>query len=80
MISLPALARSLSGRVLIAALGAIVASAAHAEARATTRADTIRLEARDASISEVLTALGATYELRSGLGQSLHRDLCGFGT
>ena len=71
VISLPALARSLACGVLIAALGAIVASAAHAEARVTTRADTIRLEARDAPISEVLTALGATYELRSGLGQPL---------
>ena len=71
VISLPALARSLSGRVLIVALGAIVASAAHAETRVTSRADTIRLEARDAPVSEVLTALGATYELRSGLGQPL---------
>lgn len=71
MISPCALARSLACGVLIAALGAIVASAAHAEARVTSRADIIRLEARDAPLSEVLTALGATYELRSGLGQPL---------
>ncbi len=70
LISLDALARSV-GRVLIVALGAIVASAAHAEARVTWQADIIRLEARDAPVSEVLMALGATYELRSDLGQPL---------
>jgi hypothetical protein len=70
VISLHALARS-AGRVLIVALGAIVASAAHAETRVTEQVDIIRLEARDAPVTEVLTALGATYELRSGLGQPL---------
>ena len=78
LISLDALARSV-GRVLIVALGAIVASAAHAEARVTWQADIIRLEARDAPVSEVLMALGATYELRSDLGSASHRDLCGVG-
>lgn len=76
VISLDALTRS-AGRVLIVALGTIVASAADAETQVTEQADIIRLEARDAPVTEVLTALGATYELRSHSTTDLGQPLTG---
>lgn len=48
---------------LVLVFAAMAASAAHAGVRVTQQAGEIRVEARDASISEVLTALGASYEL-----------------
>jgi hypothetical protein len=48
---------------LVLVFAAMAASRAHADVRVIQQAGKIRVEARDASISEVLTALGASYEL-----------------
>jgi hypothetical protein len=49
---------------LVGALVALLSPAVQAETRLTGQADAIRMEARDASIDEVLAALGAAYGLR----------------
>jgi hypothetical protein len=75
--SFHALARSLASTALIAGLGAIGTSAAQADTRVTGPEDAIRLETRSATISEVLTALGATFELRNPSTTDLSRPLNG---
>ena len=49
---------------LVGALVVLSSPATNAETRLTGQVDAIRMEARDASIEDVLTALGATYGLR----------------
>jgi hypothetical protein len=75
--SLPALARALAGAALLMVFGAIGASPLHAEARVSGKANMMRLEARNASISEVLTALGAAYEMPSGSNVLLSKTITG---
>jgi hypothetical protein len=77
MNSLRAYAYSLAGTVLSVVFGAIVASAALADVRVTGPADAIQLEAQDAPLSEVLTALGATSELHDPNMTNLSRPLTG---
>jgi hypothetical protein len=52
------------GAFLVGALVVLSSPATNAETRLTGQVDAIRMEARDASIEDVLTALGATYGLR----------------
>jgi hypothetical protein len=75
--SLHTLARALVGTALFMVFGAIVASPLHAEARVSGKANMIQLEARNASISEVLTALGAAYEIPSGSNALLSKTITG---
>jgi hypothetical protein len=42
----------------------LLATAGHAETQLAGGVDAVRMEARDASIEEVLTAIGASYGLR----------------
>jgi hypothetical protein len=70
---LHALARFVAATVLLVVFESLVTVAAHADARVSVQGDAVRLEAEDAPLSDVLTALGATYELRypgaTGLSQ-----------
>jgi hypothetical protein len=77
MNSLRAFAYSLAGTALSVVFGAIVASAALADVRVTGPADAIQVEAQDAPLSEVLTALGATSELHDPNTTNLSRPLTG---
>ena len=52
------------GAFLVGALVVLSSPATNAEMRLTGQVDAVRLEARDATIQDVLTALGATYGLR----------------
>ena len=52
------------GAFLVGALVVLSSPVTNAETRLTGQVDAVRLEARDASIEDVLTALGATYGLR----------------
>jgi hypothetical protein len=52
------------GAFLVGALVVLSSPATNAETRLTGQVDAIRMEARDASIEDVLSALGATYGLR----------------
>lgn len=63
--------------IVFAALVFFVAGAAGAETRIEGDAGSIRLQARDASVQEVLTALGAAYELRFRSATPLTRTITG---
>jgi hypothetical protein len=52
------------GALLVGALVVLSSPVTNAEMRLTGQVDAVRMEARDASIEDVLTALGATYGLR----------------
>jgi hypothetical protein len=62
---------------LIAAIGGAIPASAHADVRITGPANSTRLEAQNAPLSEVLTALGATYKLPNGDMTELSRPLNG---
>jgi hypothetical protein len=62
---------------LLSALVALAAPAAHAETRVEGTVDSIRLEAHDASVQEVLTALGANFDLRFRSATPLDRTVSG---
>jgi hypothetical protein len=51
---------------LLAASAGAIPPSAHAEVRVTEQANSIRLETQNAALSDVLTALGATYTLPKG--------------
>jgi hypothetical protein len=63
--------------VLSSALVAMAAPATHAETRVEGTVDSIRLEVHDASVQEVLTALGANYDLRFRSATPLDRTVSG---
>jgi hypothetical protein len=66
---------------LVAAGLVVGAEAAHADATVSVQGDAVRLEAQDAVLSDVLTALGATFELRfsdaTGLGRIVNGTYAG---
>lgn len=62
---------------LVMMFGSMAASPLHAEAIVTGHANATRLEARNASISEVLTALGMTYQMRSRSTAELNKSITG---
>jgi hypothetical protein len=65
------------GAFLVGALVVLSSVATNAETRLTGQVDAIRMEARDASIEDVLTALGATYGLRFRTETSLGAHITG---
>jgi hypothetical protein len=72
-----AVRRSIAGTVLLIGLGAVGPSNLHAEASVTKQANVTRLEARDASVSEVLKAVGAKYEIRNRNVADLNKSVTG---
>jgi hypothetical protein len=70
---LHALTRFVGATALLVLFESLVAVGAHADAQVSVQGDVVRLEAEDARVSDVLKALGVTYELRypgaTGLSQ-----------
>ena len=69
------------GAILVGALVVLLSPVSNAETRLTGQIDAVRMEARDASIEDVLTALGAAYGLRfrtvTPLGAHITRTFTG---
>jgi hypothetical protein len=65
------------GAVLLGGLVALMAPATHAETRVEGQVDSIRLEAHDATVREVLAALSASYHLRFRSSTPLDRSATG---
>jgi hypothetical protein len=63
--------------VVLNALVALAAPAAHAETRVEGTVDSIRLEAHDVTVQEVLTALGANFDLSFRSATPLDRTVSG---
>jgi hypothetical protein len=63
--------------LLVGAVVALLSSAAHAETHLAGQVDAIRMEARDASIEEILSALGAAYGLRFSTITPLNDHIAG---